>query len=43
MPKKVVKKYTPNQKEKYMYKTQEVLSERLLTWRKEIVNLIMKM
>ena len=38
MPKKVVKKYTPNQKEKYMCaKHKKYFSERLLTWRKEIV------
>ena len=38
MPKKVVKKYTPNQKEKYMCaKHKKYFSERLFTWRKEIV------
>ena len=38
MPKKVVKKYTPNQKEKYMCaKHKKYFSERLLIWRKEIV------
>ena len=38
MPKKVVKKYIPNKKEKYMCaKHKKFFSERLLSWRKEIV------
>tara|TARA_A100001011_G_scaffold326053_1_gene349372 strand:- start:302 stop:721 length:420 start_codon:yes stop_codon:yes gene_type:complete len=38
MPKKVVKKYTPNKKEKYMcIKHRKYFSERLSSWRKEIV------
>ena len=38
MPKKVVKKYIPNKKEKYMcVKHKKYFSERLMSWRKEIV------
>ena len=38
MPKKVVKKYVPNKKEKYMCaKHKKYFSERLVSWRKEIV------
>ena len=38
MPKKVVKKYIPNKKEKYMcVKHKKYFSERLVSWRKEIV------
>ena len=38
MPKKVVKKYIPNKKEKYMCaKHKKYFSERLVGWRKEIV------
>ena len=38
MPKKVVKRYTPNKKEKYMCaKHKKYFSERLMSWRKEIV------
>ena len=38
MPKKVVKKYIPNKKEKYMCaKHKKYFSERLTRWRKEIV------
>ena len=38
MPKKVVKKYVPNKKEKYMCaKHKKYFSERLSSWRKEIV------
>ncbi len=38
MPKKVVKKYIPNKKEKYMCaKHKKYFSERLTSWRKEIV------
>ena len=38
MPKKVVKKYIPNKKEKYMCaKHKKYFSQRLTSWRKEIV------
>ena len=38
MPKKVVKRYTPNKKEKNMCaKHKKYFSERLMSWRKEIV------
>ena len=38
MPKKVAKRYTPNKKEKYMCaKHKKYFSEKLMTWRKEIV------
>ena len=38
MPKKVVKKYTPNKKEKYMCaKHKKYVTEKLTNWRKEIV------
>ncbi len=38
MPKKVVKKYIPNKKEKYMCaKHKKYFSEKLASWRKEIV------
>ena len=37
MPKKVVKKYIPNKKEKYMCaKHKKYFSQRLTSWRKEI-------